>query len=316
MEFKVCRICNEKLSVDLYYKNKTQKDGLHSYCKECTKEKSKKWQEENHERCQQGFNKREDNVNISRKKRTGETKRNNFGSLMEIAEYKTYSNITVRFPETNTLVNTGYNYFLKGAVKNPYDKTVYGIGYNGRGKYKASENGKKSLAYLTWIEMIRRCYSETLHKRSPTYRDCSVCSEWHNFQNFGVWFDDNYYKIDNEVMNLDKDILMKGNKIYSPETCVFVPGRINTLFIKRSTKKGKYPIGVGYNKKSKIYMAKCKIGDEKVVHVGSYKTSIEAFYGYKEYKENHIKQVADNYKNKIPDNLYKAMYSYEVNITD
>ncbi|WP_182006240.1 AP2 domain-containing protein [Priestia aryabhattai] len=248
--------------------------------------------------------------------RIGEINKNNFGSLMEIIEYRSNKDIVVRFNETNNTVKTFYHDFRRGKVRNPYDRSLYGVGYNGVGKYKASENGKDTFIYMFWKDMMKRCYSEKFHEKRPSYKDCSVSSKWHNLQDFGAWFDNNYYKVDDETMSLDKDILVKGNKVYSPDTCVFAPRRINSLFVKNDANRGDYPIGVTFNEKDNIYLAKFKGGNRKNVHIGSYKTAEDAFYAYKKKKENYIKQMADYYKDKIPDILYKAMYSYEISITD
>lgn len=80
--------------------------------------------------------------------------------------------------------------------------------------------------------MLNRCCSGKLHKRESTYINCKVCDEWLNFQNFSEWFKNNYYEVEGQRMELDKDILNKGNKIYSPNTCIFVPHNINNLFTK------------------------------------------------------------------------------------
>ena len=80
--------------------------------------------------------------------------------------------------------------------------------------------------------MLERCYDTEHSYKFPTYENCIVCDEWLNYQNFARWFDINYYEIEGEVMCLDKDILFKGNKIYSPKTCIFVPRGINNLFTK------------------------------------------------------------------------------------
>ena len=164
--------------------------------------------------------------------------------------------------------------------------------------------------------MLRRCYNERELNKQPTYRGCSVCDEWHNFQNFAQWYTDNYYEIDGECMELDKDILHKGNKIYSPDNCVFVPQCINKLFIKCDKKRGLYPIGINYDKKYNKYNVSCNNGIGTRIGLGTYNTIEEGFKVYKNYKENYIKQIADEYKNKIPNRLYNAMYKYEVEITD
>lgn len=116
-------------------------------------------------------------------------------------------------------------------------------------------------------------------------------------------------------MELDKDILVKGNKIYSPDTCVFVPQRINTLIVGANRIRGEFPIGVYYDKQKKRYIASLSCGDRNV-KVARCKTPIEAFFEYKFYKEQHIKNVADDYKNCIPENLYNALINWNIEITD
>lgn len=246
--------------------------------------------------------------------RTGETNVNRFGSLMIIEKYYNNEDIVVRFVNSDNLVPAVYHTFRKGEIKNPYDRSLYRIGYLGEGDYKATINKEMTPHYKTWRDMVNRCYNEKLHKRQPTYKGCLVSPEWHNFQTFAQWYDDNYYNF-GEKMQLDKDILSKGNKVYSPETCMFVPHSINTLFTKHDAKRGEFPIGVCYVKQSKKYKATCNIiGKEK--HLGHYNTKEEAFAAYKEAKEKYIKEVAENYKNKIPEKLYTAMVNYIVEITD
>ena len=156
-------------------------------------------------------------------------------------------------------------------------------------------------------------------KKDITYDDCIVCEEWHNFQNFAEWYEENYYEVDGKPTFLDKDILIKGNKIYSPQTCVFVPRLINNLFTKRQNERGLYPIGVEPYKDTNKFKAYCNTfynGKNQKKYLGLYNTIEDAFKVYKESKEANIKQVADEYKDKIPDKLYEAMYNYKVEITD
>lgn len=245
--------------------------------------------------------------------RTGEQKLNKWGSLMTILEYNNTKDITVEF-ENGYKVYAQYNNFLKGNIKSPYDKTIYNIGYIGDGEY-----GVDLPQYDYWKSMLRRCYDEKALKRDSTYEDKYVCEEWHNYQTFAKWFDENYYECnDGYVMDLDKDILNKGNKIYSPETCIFVSHRINTLFTKRNSCRGDYPIGVSKYKGTK-YKARCSVlinGKREIKNIGSYDTPEEAFCKYKEFKENYIKEVAEEYRDLIPVELYEAMVNYVVNIDD
>ena len=114
-------------------------------------------------------------------------------------------------------------------------------------------------------------------------------------------------------MQLDKDILNKGNKIYSPNSCIFVPTRINQLFAKADALRGDFPIGVsrsGNKFRTRLHI----LNGEK--YLGTFNTPEEAFYAYKTFKEQYIKEVAEEYKDKIPQKLYEAMYKYEVEITD
>lgn len=253
--------------------------------------------------------------------RVGEENINNFGSKMIIVGYRMNRDIDVYFPEYNwTIKEVQYNNFKKGNIKCPYEKRTYGIGYIGEGKYKAKENGKLTRVYRSWNRMLERCYSEKIHEKYPTYIGCEVLEEWHNFQNFGKWYEENYYEIEGEPMCLDKDILLKHNKTYSPETSIFVPQTINKLFTKRQNDRGDSVIGTHYFKNGKYQVNCCMInpetGKSKQKYLGYYDTELEAFEVYKYYKEKNIKVVADYYKKLIPQKLYNALYSYEVEITD
>ena len=256
--------------------------------------------------------------------RIGEENHNNFGTLMKIVEYKDARDITVEFQdEYKEKFHTTYQHFKKGEVKNPYDKNVFGAGYIGVGKYKViGKNKKPTSAYATWADMIKRCYDAYYINKNPTYIDCYVCNEWLNFQNFAEWYYKNIYNCNNERMHLDKDILIKGNKIYSPETCIIVPQRINSLFTKSDKARGEYPIGVSHYKGNDTLRVGCCIIDEcgkaKRKHLGYFPLNkpFQAFYTYKIFKENYIKQIANEYKGMIPQKLYDAMYRYEVEIND
>lgn len=254
---------------------------------------------------------------MKNKKRQGEINHNKFGSIMQIIEYNSSTDILINFPEYNWMTKTTYGNFKKGEVKCPYEKRYCGVGYIGEGKYKMSENGKLTKYYRIWYNMLNRCYNNKIHDKFPTYKDCYVCDEWLNFQIFAEWCDENFYSVNNEIMCLDKDILNKRNKMYSPNTCVFVPNRINTIFIKSDKKRGNLPIGVTTFKGCDKFRAICHtVDDYKLVHLGVFCTIEEAFKVYKQYKETMIKRLADEYQNYIPNKLYQAMYNYKVEIDD
>lgn len=248
--------------------------------------------------------------------KVGEIRYNNFGSKMEIIKYNKSNDIDVYFEEYDWVYKSAeYGAFKKGQLKCPYEPRVYGKGYIGEGNYTSRINGKKTKCYETWIDMLKRCYNEKRKVRDSTYENCEVYDKFLCFQNFAKWYNDNYYEIKGEKMCLDKDILFKGNKVYSPETCIFVPNRINVLFIKSNKTRGDCPIGVSYNKSHKKYTSYMNYIDKKI-YLGDYKTPEEAFQAYKVAKEKYIKEVADEYKPYIPKELYDAMYRYEVEIDD
>lgn len=246
---------------------------------------------------------------------------NNFGSEMVIAKYRNALDIDIYFPQYNwTFKGATYQSFKNGLIKCPYEPKVLGIGYIGEGKYKSKENGKNTRVYKTWKNMLQRCYDSKYHEEKPTYINCSVSEEFHNFQNFGEWDEYNFYQIEGQQMCLDKDILVKHNKLYSPDTCIYVPKTINSLFVKRQNDRGKSAIGTFCDKNGK-YIVHCSLINpknrkSKNEYLGTYDSQEKAFEIYKYYKEKNIKQVADYFKDEIPVKLYNALYNYEVEITD
>ena len=252
--------------------------------------------------------------------RIGEEKVNKFSSKMIIKEYRKYNDIDVYFPEYDWIFeHTRYDHFKNGNIKCPYEPRICGVGYLGEGKYKAKENGKNTDKYKIYYDMLRRCYDPKFHERNPAYKDCKVEDYLLNFQHMGKWMDENYYEVPGERMHLDKDILCKGNKLYSRDTCIFVPQRINELFVKCDSTRGDNPIGVS-DLPSGNFQVFCSNGYGEQLYLGSYSTKEEAFRVYKEYKEKIIKETIDSYKSKIPEPFYSklkvAMYNYEVELDD
>lgn len=244
--------------------------------------------------------------------RVGETSINYQGLKMTIIEYENNKRILVEFEEVNEVKERKYcvyRDFKNGKVKCNYFPTVYEIGYIGN--TVTSKNGKRKKSYVVWHSMIERCYSEKSRLRNSTYEDCYVCEEWHNYSNFEKWFDENYYDTPNEKTALDKDWIKKGNKMYSPNTCVFAPMTINNMLTKNDKCRGELPIGVGYDKNRNKYIVSQSHNTNK-----RFDNPIDCFNYYKSEKETYIKEVADTYKHLIPMRLYNAMYDYIVEISD
>ena len=226
--------------------------------------------------------------------------------------------ITVKFEYTNTIrENVYWNNFKHGGVVDSFLPSICGLGYVGNTTTKINLKHKRS--YVTWRAMINRCYNE-LDKSYRWYGKIGVTidEEWLCYANFEKWYDENIWEYNNETMNLDKDILNKGNKTYSKTTCILVPQSINKLFLTTKKNRGKYLIGVFKNNKNKyrIFSAQMCYGDGISKSLGSYKTETEAFYSYKKAKENYIKEIADKNKDKMPKVLYDAMYLYKIEKED
>jgi len=228
---------------------------------------------------------------------------------MTVIEYVNAKNVTVAF-DNGYKKKIAWSTFLSGEVQSVYDRTVYGVGYLGEGPYTAMDGRKQRKAYSLWLSILDRGYSEKTKKKHTTYKDCTVVEEWHNFQNFAKWFYDNYYEIEGHTMNLDKDILVRGNKCYGPDTCVFVPQQINKLFIKLDNPARRLPLGVHFHKATKRYYASINVTGRLIRK--QFATAEEAARCYIEIKEAHIKAMAEKYKDEIPNKLYEAMITFRL----
>ena len=193
--------------------------------------------------------------------------------------------------------------------------TVLGVGCLGSNlDLKSTHNGKICKIYKQWYNMIERCYNEKLHQRRPTYIDCYVSDEFKDYSKWREWYDNYQYKQDD--WHLDKDLLFKGNKIYSEPTCVFIPREINQVLTKREASRGEYLIGVCWDKTANAFKAQVRKNKGKREHLGYFNTELEAFNAYKTAKENYIKELADKYKDMLDPRAYKALYNYTVDIDD
>lgn len=181
--------------------------------------------------------------------------------------------------------------------------------YNSKRKHKTQENGKRTVAYTSWKNMVSRCYNAALQARHPTYIGCTLSSEWLDFQNFADWF---YSQKNNGVgYDLDKDILFAGNKVYSPDTCRLVPHEINCILSSNPTIRGDLPQGVNFNKKVGRYYAQIKMrGSNKTI--GVFDCPYEAYEAYKIRKEGHVRQRALYYKNKMDNDIFDALMKWEL----
>lgn len=186
-------------------------------------------------------------------------------------------------------------------------RLVQGIGINDvPGLIKTKE-------YRLWTNMLVRSYDEKLHQRYPTYLDCETSSEFLFFSKFYNWCQ-NQIGFNQPNFELDKDLLEKGNREYHPDKCVFIPREINSALKTKKRSRGDLPIGVT-KKNFSSYVAQLNDSLGKI-YLGSFSNPEQAFQAYKHAKENHIKLLAEKYRDQIDPRAYEALLNYKVEITD
>lgn len=190
-------------------------------------------------------------------------------------------------------------------------KLVYGVGIND-GKYPTRVNGLRTKEYNLWASMLKRCYSVKYHINQPTYVGCNVSDNFKHYTYFFEWCQ-NQIGFGGCEFSLDKDLIYKGNKEYNENNCVFIPLEINSVLTKRQSDRGLLPIGV--TKNGKNYRAQCSYNGVKK-YIGLFDTPELAFNAYKAFKEAHIKELAEKYKDTIDPKAYQALLKYEVSIDD
>ena len=251
---------------------------------------------------------------ISYKDCVGKVCKSKSSGDFKVLKYNGATDVEIQFLKTGFEMVAHLGSIRNGEVKDPRSPSVFGVGISGT-KYPIRVNGRNTKEYALWCDMLRRCYSETFQKKHPTYKDCEASENFKSYEYFYEWC---HSKIGfgNEGWHLDKDLLIKGNKVYSEDSCIFIPSEINSLLIKRTSLRGKCLIGVYRDKAKKAFVAMVSKNKGKQEHLGSFKTELEAFNAYKEAKEYFVKEQANKWKGQIDDRAYNALMNYEVEITD
>lgn len=234
---------------------------------------------------------------------------NSEGDVLVVG-YEGYKKVLVKFSDgTQTYCRAAD--LLNGEVWNPNRPRLYGVGFFGQGPH--IHGGKRAKReYRCWRSMMERCYSERYQQQKPTYGECSVDTQWANFQEFAEWcqwqvgFDKGWH--------LDKDILIKGNKIYSPDACVFVPNEVNCVINMQKSTRGLLPVGVTYAQQGKYRAQWQEGGVQRYSPVMS--DPMKCFKIYKENKERVVKNLAEKWKGLIDDRVYYSLMSFEVLVDD
>ena len=232
----------------------------------------------------------------------------------KVLKYNDSANVEIQFLKTGYEATIELVQVKRGNVKDHYSPSVYGVGILGT-KYPSTINGVLTKEYELWNNMLKRCYSDDFKKKHPTYIDCEVSDKFKSYEYFYEWCH-KQIGFSNQDWHLDKDLLVKGNKVYSENTCVFLPKEINSLLTKREASRGEYLIGVYWSDTSKSFIAQVRRNKGKQEHLGLFKTEIEAFKAYKQAKEAFVKEQANVWKSQIDPRAYNALMNYQVEITD
>lgn len=225
--------------------------------------------------------------------RVGEIHKTNKHGYVEIIAQESSVSMTVKFLDDEVLLfNIRYGEIKRGRVRHPHNKEFFGIGYLGVGKFNTVDN---RISYNRWCNMLQRSYDKKYHEKYPTYKIVTVCDEWHNFQNFAQWVENNYNSTTMKGWSLDKDLLSESNKVYSSETCCFLPQRLNTLLIYIHNK----PLVT--NIKGRYY-AKIKKG-MKPFWLGVTDTEEESVLKYINEKRKYSCELLETYKTLLPEKV-------------
>ena len=181
-------------------------------------------------------------------------------------------------------------------------KLVYGVGINDAGYvvekretigYVDGKQNQKTVwvcpYYQVWVNMLRRCCYAKFQERNPTYKGCSVAEEWLTFSAFKQWME----KQDWEELQLDKDLLFEGNKVYSASTCVFVTPAVNLFTNDCRASRGEWLIGVDWHKASQKFRANCHNPfTKKLEYLGLFTSEMEAHRAWKKRKLELARELA------------------------
>lgn len=242
----------------------------------------------------------------------GDTFKTNEGGIVKVLIFEGCYSVRVQHLDSAGHVATVTASQLRsGRIKNPYRPRIYGVGFAGFGDHKPSKDGKDTKEYVAWTKMLHRCYGEKAAISNPSYKGCYVAPEWHDFQAFAEWYSLQEFK--GSGYQLDKDILIKGNREYSSNFCRLVPEKINKLLTGSDSRRGKHPIGVNFY--AGKFCAHCSTDGNKN-HIGRFDTAELAFYAYKKFRESYVKRRAEDYRLHMPKEIYEALIAWSVDIDD
>ena len=236
----------------------------------------------------------------------GEQFKTNSHGTATIIEYRSYDDVTIKFDNTGSVRCCGIDTLKTGFVKDRGAKNVVGVGIN-KVERPARVKGKPVKEYRIWRNMLDRCYSNKQAELYPTYVGCRVSEDFLNYTTFYDWCQtqQGFHK----GYELDKDVLSKGIKIYSPNTCRFVPKEINNLVNKLRNNKGYY-----WSNQSNKFVTEVFV-DGKKKFLGRFSTEQEARNAVVPLIKQRDRKVLDSWKGEIPIECYLAIKTEIENLT-
>ena len=240
-----------------------------------------------------------------------------YNGKLEVIKYQDAVNVTVRFLNTGYETTVEASQIRTGEVRDWTLPKAFGVG--------VMEDADISLrdAYpkhkQLWQNMLSRCYNNNTEYVGK-YESCSVSEYFLHFKNFRLWCDEqvgfNEKDDKGKAFALDKDVLIKGNLLYSENTCCFIPREINNLLLTSKKLRGDLPIGVQRTKTKAVRFLTTISKNGTQTKLGVFDTPEEAFQAYKEAKETYIKEVANTWKDQIDPRVYEALMNWTIEITD
>ena len=251
---------------------------------------------------------------VSYKDCIGKVYKSKLSGDFKVLKYNNSKDVVIEFLKTGYETSVELGNIRNGEIKDPYAHSVCGVGAIGN-KYPSTINGVHTKEYALWADMLRRCYSDSFKKKQPTYEGCEVSNKFKSYEYFYEWCN-KQIGFGVKGWQLDKDLLIKGNKVYSENTCVFTPSEINSLLINCTATRGEHLIGVCWSKTANAFKATVRKSKGKQEYLGCFKTELEAFKAYKKAKEAIVKEQAEKWKSQIDIRAYNALMNYQVEIDD
>lgn len=209
----------------------------------------------------------------------------------------------VKFEDGTVLEGIYLSNLLAGKVLNRNKKSLFDRGFIGYGEYKLSSNG--GVAGKRWSGIFRRCYDPKFHLKNPSYKNCSVHEEWHNFQNFCQWFYEEYEPEVTLGWEIDKDILFPGNTVYQPSKCCLLPRQLHALNHKGKNSQSDLPLGV-FKLKEGLYKASMSINN-RYKHLGRFTCPEEAHQTYLNHKREYCLKTLLKWRGILKDRVYDQL---------